>query len=532
MDEKNALSKIVTSRKMPVLFIGSGISKRYLYHYPNWNELLETSFKKVNPDPYYYQKHKDALVRKNLTTFEVNTCLGTTIENEFNAAFYDRKIKLNIGHPKNPSWVKKGISPFKMFLADYFRKTKTNNNAYLQLEMDKFKALKNKISAIITTNYDLFLENEIFPVDYKVFTHQNELFSSDSYNIAEIYKIHGCATDADSILITENDYKSFDESRKLFIAKMLTLFAESPIIFLGYSFTDENIQSIIVDFLGCLTDKELYNINEHFVFISHKKDESDLIEIKRTITTKRGDTIPITEIQTDNYSKVYDTLNLITPGISPIRIRETKKIVKTIVDQNISSNNAESVIVGIDDLGDLDLASKPLAIAIGYKEHILSKIGYGLLSFEMIFEDVLFDNKRFNAESMCLERFKSLAYTQLIPVFKYVKQSKIKVPEDSRLGIYIEKHDSVDKIISKNVLRTLKNVPCIDDYNNLQKEVELVADLHKKSGILLKNINNYLISQIRETCINLFNYDRESAKTSTHFKRCVMYLDLMENWHN
>lgn len=52
---------------------------------------------------------------------------------------------------------------------------------------------------------------------------------------------------------------------------MLTLFSESPIVFLGYSFTDENIRNIVADFLSCLTNEQLDNIDEHFVFISLKK---------------------------------------------------------------------------------------------------------------------------------------------------------------------------------------------------------------------------------------------------------------------
>ena len=62
----------------------------------------------------------------------------------------------------------------------------------------------------------------------------------------------------------------------------------------------------------------------------------------------------------------------LTPGISPIRVRETRKVVKTIVDQSMTSQDAESIIVGIDDLGNIDLSTKPLAIAIGYKDNILN----------------------------------------------------------------------------------------------------------------------------------------------------------------
>lgn len=335
--EKNVLDKIVDSKKLPVLFIGSGISKRYLFNYPTWDELLELSFKKYNSDIFQLQKHKDALFRQNLSDFEINAKLASIIENEFNAAFFDRKIKLNIGNAKNPEWVKRGISPYKMFLSSYFKKMHLRRGHLIEQELERFKQLKNKISAIITTNYDLFLETFIFPDDYTVFTNQTQLFNSDSYNIAEIYKIHGSATDANSIIITEQDYRTFNDSRKLIIAKMLTLFAESPIVFLH---------------------------------------------------------------------------------IDPL----------------------------------------------------------------------------------------------------------------SHLGAYIEKHNSIDLIITKKIQKSLKNVPTINNFNDLLAEIDNVTGLNKKAGLLLKNITSFNISKIREICKRLYSSDKEEIKTSTHFKRCVMYIDLMENY--
>lgn len=150
------LDELIKANRMPVLFIGSGISKRYLFGYPSWEELLERSFAKYEADPFQYQKHIDECRRKNMSDFETNVHMGTLIEQQFNEAFYDRKIKLGIGNNKNPSWVKRGISPYKMYLADLFKKQKLNHSLKMQQELVKFRALKNKVSAIITTNYDTF----------------------------------------------------------------------------------------------------------------------------------------------------------------------------------------------------------------------------------------------------------------------------------------------------------------------------------------------------------------------------------------
>lgn len=246
--------------------------------------------------------------------------------------------------------------------------------------------------------------------------------------------------------------------------------------------------------------------------------------------TSTGAEIPITEIQTDNFSKIYDILNKITPGIAPARIRETRQLVKHIVDQSISSGEAESIIVGIDNLSNIDLSSKPLAIAIGYRENILNKYGYGLLSDEMILEDVLFDNKHFNADEMCLNRFKSLAYNRLLPVFKYVKNSTIEIEPNSKLAIYINTHNSKDKIISKSAEKNIKNVPIIKSEKELEKNIDTVDTLNKKAGLLLKNIEFFDNKTIRKICQNLYKYDEKEVAHSTNFKRCVMYLDLLENY--
>lgn len=525
----NALDKIVKNNRLPVLFIGSGISKRYLQNYPNWEELLRNSFSLYNDDIYQYQKHIDFLKRNKKSDFEILAEMGTIIENEFNEAFYDRKLKLNFIKSKNPSWVKRGVSPYKMYLSNLFKKLPLKDVNYLNKEKDSFRKLKNKVAAIITTNYDQFLEKEIFNSDYTVFKHQHELFSSNSYNTAEIYKIHGCVTDADSIVITKNDYDNFTNSRKLVIAKMLTLFADSPIIFLGYSFTDENIRNIVSDFLSCLTEEQLSNIDEHFVFISYEKDQKKLIETKNTIYTSSGEKIPITDIKTDNFLKIFGTLNKIVPGISPIRIRDTKRIIKKIVDENISSSDAESIIVGLDDLEHMDFSSKPLAIAVGYRDTILNKYGYGLVDTALIFEDILYNNKHFNAENMCRERYKSIPSNQLFPVFKYIKQANFELIPDSHLLNYVIKHNSIDLILGTSVKKALANIPKYSDFSSINAAIDAQPDVKKKPYLILANLDSLDMEELRLLCQKLFNTGSPELINHPYYKRCVMCLDFIEN---
>ena len=299
----NTLELLVKNKRLPVLFIGSGIPKRYLYKFPSWLELLKESFYEVNKDPFYFASHINKLNDSDLSDFEKYKKLGTIIEKDYNDAFFRRDVKIK--GLKSTSWVKRGISPYRMFLRNRFLKMKLINSEILNDELHEFSKLKNKISAVITTNYDTFIEDFILGDDYTVFARQHEMFSDQSYNIAELYKIHGTINDVETIVISEKDYDQFEENKKLFIAKLLMLFTESPIIFLGYSFTDENIQNIVSDFMTCLTKEQLENINQNFIFITYKKGENELIELKRTIMTKKGTPIPITEIETDNFLEIY-----------------------------------------------------------------------------------------------------------------------------------------------------------------------------------------------------------------------------------
>jgi len=134
-------------------------------------------------------------------------------------------------------------SPFKAEIASYIDLNSKLNLAYKD-EIDILKSMTARnIAGFITTNYDNFL-NIIAP-DYITFVGQEELLFNSIQNIAEIYKIHGSISNPDSIIITSSDYDKFNRKASYLTAKLLTIFLENPIIFIGYSISDKNIRNII-----------------------------------------------------------------------------------------------------------------------------------------------------------------------------------------------------------------------------------------------------------------------------------------------
>jgi SIR2-like domain len=101
-----------------------------------------------------------------------------------------------------------------------------------------------KPHAIITTNYDCFLELA-FP-DYIPIIGQN-IISGSSISVGEILKIHGRVSQPNSLVLTQSDYDDFIKRKKYLSAKLLTCFSEHPLLFASYSASDPNIRAILSD---------------------------------------------------------------------------------------------------------------------------------------------------------------------------------------------------------------------------------------------------------------------------------------------
>lgn len=222
------------SQCQPILFIGSGFSLRYASG-PNWDALL-TQLAQACPTidkdfAYYKQKYDGDLTRVGShfanEYFEWAWCKDG--KKQFPAELFGSTI------PRDAYIKHKAAELLKHLTTDGVDKT-------LKAELEALKRLGPH--AVITTNYDALLE-PLFP-QYEVVVGQS-VFRQSSLVVGEIFKIHGSVTEPGSMVLTKEDYDVFNRDKKYLSAKLLTYFAEHPLLFIGYSATDQNIKNILYD---------------------------------------------------------------------------------------------------------------------------------------------------------------------------------------------------------------------------------------------------------------------------------------------
>ncbi|MCP6744893.1 SIR2 family protein, partial [Klebsiella pneumoniae] len=82
-------------------------------------------------------------------------------------------------------------------------------------EMELFAKASRNIGSVITTNYDRFIETLIGfnPII------GNDILLSNPYG--SVYKIHGCVSHPESIVISDSDYERFKINNHLIRAQLI-----------------------------------------------------------------------------------------------------------------------------------------------------------------------------------------------------------------------------------------------------------------------------------------------------------------------
>ncbi|MCP2035479.1 hypothetical protein L1279_002490 [Planomicrobium sp. HSC-17F08] len=322
----------------PVLFVGTGVSLRYLENSFTWDGLLMHICREIKGSNEFYYDLKS----KHETNGDFDyPKIAQDLEKEFNEVIKndrDGKFKeINDQFYKN---MERGqnVSRFKLYISKILTDLKIRESKFE--EISELKKVRKNIGSIITTNYDNFIE-EIFGFAPLI---GNEILLSNPYG--SVYKIHGCIKDPSKIIISEDDYLAFEEKYELIRAQLLSLFIHNPIVFLGYKIGDNNIKGILKTIFTYINHNspEAEQIRKNFLLVEYEEGVLSTEVTDHDIVMDDSSTIRINKIKTDNFMEIYKNLASLSLPISAMDVRKVQSIVKEIyAGGNIEVNITEDI---------------------------------------------------------------------------------------------------------------------------------------------------------------------------------------------
>ncbi|WP_097410467.1 SIR2 family protein [Escherichia coli] len=421
----------------PFLFVGSGFSRRYI-GLPDWAALLSVFCTVKKPFEYYLSSGDG--------TYPTAARL---IAEDFNNEWWTDDL-YSSSRDKFSKKVTDKTSAMRFEICDILTKAiqkPFNESQYLQ----EINLLSNlNVDGLITTNWDCFLE-QLFP-DYKVYTGQNELLFSNPQSIAEIYKIHGSAHKPKSLVLTDYDYADFNLKNPYLAAKLITIFVEHPVVFLGYSLSDKNISDLLSAISVCIGSENLHQLRNNLIFVQ-REEGIDEPTVSDTYTAIDGVQIPITLIRTDDFLPIYEAIDENKRKIPARILRYCKEELYNLVQSN--EPEKKIYVVDIDEVEkheDVEFVVGVGVAAAKKKEDEVGMIGYTQIKNLDLFEDLLRDNKHYNASSIIENVIPNAGkHSPNIPIFKYLRE----------IGITnLDEYKSSSLKLDKWVLRFDKNYQC------------------------------------------------------------------------
>ncbi|QDQ24948.1 hypothetical protein FNU76_00510 [Chitinimonas arctica] len=425
------LTEILKTRAAgPFLFVGSGFSRRYL-GLEDWKDLLSRFCVTGKPIEYYLASADGSLPKAaKILTKEFNDYWWSA--NEYKKSV--EQYKGGISH--STSALRIEICNYLMPLSDL----DVNKSSWIE-EIELLSGLN--VDGVITTNWDVFLE-QLFP-DYRVYVGQNELLFSTPQEIGEIYKIHGCATKPESLVLTSDDYLEFNKKNPYLAAKLITVFVEHPVVFIGYSISDENVSDLLRAISLCVGKDNLEKLRKNLIFVQRVKEGAES-GISDTYITIDGVQIPLILVATNDFSEVYRALNAVKRKIPARILRYCKEQLYELV-KSLEPEKKLSV-VDLDEIEQKEDVEFLVGVGVtSYTMPDIGKVGYEVIETKDLIDDLLHENKKYDAEMIIANVIKSAGkHTKNIPVFKYLRE--IGICDASQ---YQQKQLGLDKWVNREL---------------------------------------------------------------------------------
>lgn len=514
MSIKEQLIAIFKSRPAgPFLFVGSGFSRRYL-GLEDWRGLLERFCQNGKPFEYYLASANGEYPK-----------VAELLAEDFNKYWWEAdEYKSSVERHKTK--ITNKTSALRIEICNYLStldQTKAKNSEFAA-EVEILSRLN--VDGVITTNWDLFLE-QIFP-DYKTYIGQKELLFSNPQEIGEIYKIHGCSTAPNSLVLTDTDYQEFHDKNAYLAAKLITLFVEHPIVFLGYSISDENISSLLRSISLCIGKDNIEQLRKNLIFVQ-RLSPGESPNISDTYLTIDGVQIPLVLVKTNDFAPVYEAIDATKRKIPARVLRYCKEQLYELVKS--AEPEKKICVVDIDDIDKKEDIEFLVGVGVASQPHQgIGEVGYAALDSKDLILDTLHEDRGFEPAAIVQQVIKNAGRnTKNIPVFRYLTSFGITSNEQyEKSGLSLDKWVKRDiqefrsKIYAAAFFRKYRHLPIEEIIHDCTPEnAAAYIPFLPKDKIDLDRLKSFLIENVEKI-------DYQNSSYASSFRKLVVLYDRLK----
>lgn len=359
-------SVLEKSQALPVLFVGSGLSRRYLGT-PDWDGLLE-HFSGLTSRTVSYYRGRAGSDRPTIAKYIAQDLY----EKWFNDDEYEDS------RSAFESEILVDSDPLKYEIAQYIAQHLPNDDPSILSELEALS--KVRLHAVITTNWDTLLEEHL--KDLEVFVGQQDVLFSTTQAVGEIYKIHGSITDPKSLIVTSDDYSEYWERNPYLIAKLLTMLVEHPVLFVGYGLGDSHINRMLENLVACLTHEQIEVLNDRLIFVRRSK-AGEPSTLQRGSITVGAHTLNIREYVCADFLELFEMMGQL-PERFPARL--LRRLQQSVYELTFSTEPSGRVHVL--PMDDKDVDNAEIVVGVGMMERLGEK-GYTALGRADLCRDML-----------------------------------------------------------------------------------------------------------------------------------------------
>ncbi|RYZ84602.1 MAG: SIR2 family protein [Proteobacteria bacterium] len=397
--------------------------------------------------------------------------------------------------------------------------------------MDELSCLgsvaKRSVAGVITTNYDGLME-EVFK-GYAAFVGQEQLLFGQTQGVAEIYKIHGCCSQPDSIVINQVDYEAFEKRNAYLAAKLLTIFVEHPIVFLGYSISDPNVVAILRAIIDCLSQKNLHVLKQRLIFVEYSPTylEEPIIAEHSLAIDGGTRSIKMTKITLSDFLPLFSEIHALKFHYNPKLLRQLKRDIYKMVTTNEPVDHFKITDIENDE----DLEKVEVLAGVGVVIETGGDRGHHIPEAGELFCDLVFDDKNFNVKSLVENALSKLqrSYSHSLPIHKYVAAYRRELGEEPPPAVLADCKTSIDGFLSQalRIARRESPIASIEDLNREAPSDEKWLEMFPRLAHPEK-----VLEPIREFLANFITNNprvfQEDKTVKTTLKRVIRIYDWLK----